>query len=301
MSRYTVLITGGTGQLGRELLRQPWPENVTLIAPGRTELELSSGANIATWSAGRQIDCIINLAGYTAVDLAEDHAGDAYLSNAQGPAWLADLARFRNIPLLHISTDYVFDGSLDRPYSEADCVAPLSVYGASKLAGELAVRAAAPRHVILRCAWIISSQRTNFLKTMLRLAGERPELAVVADQRGCPSGASDIAEALRRIALAQLTDPDASCGTYHLANAGSTTWHGLAKEIMVASAKRGGPSVPVVPIATPDFLTRARRPINSCLDTTKIAQDYGIKLRPWRDAVDAIVNDLLESNKREAV
>lgn len=301
MARYRVLITGGTGQLGRELLSLPWPEAVTLVAPGRAKLDLSSGANIATWSAGNQIDCIINLAGYTAVDLAEDHAGEAYLSNAQGPAWLADLARVRNIPLLHISTDYVFDGSLDRPYRETDPVAPLSVYGASKLAGELAVRTAAPRHVILRCAWIISSQRTNFLKTMLRLAGERPELNVVADQRGCPSGASDIAEALRRITLAHLTNPDAPCGTYHLVNQGSATWHELAQEIMAASAKRGGPFVPVVPIGTPDFPTRARRPINSCLDTTKIAQDYGIKLRPWQDAVDAIVNDLLESNKREAV
>lgn len=292
MTRHTILVTGGTGQVGLELLRQPWPADVTVLAPGRGELDLASGGSIAAWFAGRQIDCIINAAAYTAVDLAEDNVGAAFLANAQGPAWLADAARERDIPLLHVSTDYVFDGSLDQPYREADPVSPLGVYGASKLAGELAVRAGAPRHVILRTAWVISAQRSNFLKTMLRLAGERPELRVVADQHGCPTSAGDIAAVLRTIALAHLADPAAPHGTYHFVNAGSTTWHGLTEAIMAASAAHHGPNVPVIPIGSADYPQRARRPANSRLDTSRLAQDFGIAPRPWQTIVTEIVAEL---------
>jgi dTDP-4-dehydrorhamnose reductase len=292
MTGRTILVTGGTGQVGLELLRQPWPTGVSVLAPGRDQLDLASDESIAAWFAGRQIDCIINPAAYTAVDLAEDNAGAAFLANAQGPAWLADIARERNIPLLHVSTDYVFDGALDRPYREDDPVAPLGVYGASKLAGELAIRAGALRHVILRTAWVISAQRNNFLKTMLRLAGDRPELRVVADQYGCPTGARDIAEALRAIALAHLADADAPCGTYHFVNAGSTTWHGLAEAVMAASAARGGPHVSVIPITSADYPQRAARPANSRLDPAKLMRDFGITPRPWQEAVGEIVNEL---------
>lgn len=292
MARRTILVTGGTGQVGLELLRQSWPADVTVLAPGRNELDLTSGESIAAWFAGRQIDCIINSAAYTAVDLAEDNVGAAFLANAQGPAWLADMARARNIPLLHVSTDYVFDGALDRPYREDDPVAPPGVYGASKLAGELAVRAGAPRHVILRTAWVISAQRSNFLKTMLRLAGERPELRVVADQHGCPTSAADIAAALQTIALAHLADPAAPRGTYHFVNAGSTTWHGLTEAIMAASAAHGGPQVPVIPIGSADYPQKARRPANSRLDTSRLTQDFGIAPRLWQTIVSEIVAEL---------
>lgn len=292
MTGQTILVTGGTGQVGLELLRQPWPAGVSVLAPGRDQLDLASAESIAAWFAGRQIDCIINPAAYTAVDLAENNVGAAFLANAQGPAWLADIARDRNIPLLHVSTDYVFDGALDRPYREDDPVAPLGVYGASKLAGELAIRAGAPRHVILRTAWVISAQRNNFLKTMLRLAGDRPELRVVADQHGCPTGARDIAEALRAIALAHLADAYAPCGTYHFVNAGSSTWHGLAEAVMAASAACDGPHVPVVPIMSADYPQRAARPANSRLDPAKLMRDFGITPRPWQEAVGEIVNEL---------
>lgn len=292
MAGHTILVTGGTGQVGLELLRQPWPADVTVLAPGRGELDLASGESISAWFAGRQIDCIINPAAYTAVDLAEDNVGAAFLANAQGPAWLADESRARGIPLLHVSTDYVFDGALDRPYREDDAVGPLGVYGASKLAGELAVRAGAPRHVILRTAWVISAQRNNFLKTMLRLAGDRPELRVVADQHGCPTGARDIAEALRAIALTHLADAKAPCGTYHFVNAGSTTWHGLAEAVMAASGANGGPAVRVAPIGSGDFPTRARRPANSRLDTAKLQRDFGIVPQPWQQIVEQIVGEL---------
>jgi dTDP-4-dehydrorhamnose reductase len=302
MTAHTILVTGGTGQVGLELLRQPWPADVAVLAPSRDQLDIASGESISAWFGSRQIDCIINPAAYTAVDLAEDNAGAAFLANAQGPAWLADIARKRDIPLLHVSTDYVFDGTLDRPYREDDPVAPLGVYGASKLAGELAVRAGAPRHVILRTAWVISTQRNNFLKTMLRLAAERPELRVVADQHGCPTSAGDIAEALRTIALAHLADGSAPSGTYHFVNGGSTTWHGLAEAVMAASRELGGPAVPVMPIASADFPTRARRPGNSRLATAKIHGDFGIVPRPWQEIVEQIVSELSlpspESEKR---
>ena len=206
MAKRAILLTGGTGQVGLELLRQPWPDDVTLLAPARSELDLGSRTEAEQWFAGRQIDAIINAAAYTAVDRAEDNAEAAFLTNAQGPALLADIAQQRTIPLLHVSTDYVFDGALDRPYRENDAVAPLGIYGASKLAGERAVRDGAARHIILRTAWVISAQRNNFLKTMLRLAAERPGLRVVADQQGCPTSARDIAAVLRAIALMQITD-----------------------------------------------------------------------------------------------
>lgn len=293
MAGHTILVTGGTGQVGLELLGQPWPADVTLLAPARDELDVASSESIAAWFAGREIHCIINPAAYTAVDVAEDSVGEAFLANAQGPAWLADIARVRDIPLLHLSTDYVFNGALDRPYRENDPVAPLGVYGASKLAGELAVRAGAPRHVIMRTAWVISAQRNNFLKTMLRLAAERPELRVVADQQGCPTGARDIASALRTIALAHLADAAAPRGTYHFVNAGSTTWHGLAEAIMAASAAHNGPNVPVVPIGSGDFPQKARRPVNSRLDAGLLARDFGITPRPWQMVVSEIVGEVV--------
>lgn len=300
MAGQTILVAGGTGQVGLELQRQPWPEGITLLAPDRAALDLGRQDSIAAWFADRQVDCIINAAAYTAVDLAESNAGAAFATNAEAPARLADEARARGIPLLHVSTDYVFNGRLGRPYREDDPADPLGVYGASKLAGELAVRAGAPRHVILRTAWVISAHRHNFLKTVLRLAMEQPELRVVADQHGCPTGARDIAAALRIIALVHLADPAASCGTYHFVNAGSTTWHGLAQAILAAHVECGGKQVPVVPIAVAGFPTKARRPANSRLDSMKIGRDFGITPRPWHEVVTEIVSELTAACKEGA-
>ena len=295
MTRRRILIAGGTGQVGRALQARPWPAGISLLAPTRSELDLTAPGAIADWAADQAIDCIINAAAYTAVDQAEIEPESAQLLNATLPGWLAQLADSRGIPLLHISTDYVFDGKLERPYREDDPAAPLGVYGASKLAGELAVRAGTARHLILRTAWIIGAQRSNFLKTMLRLATSQAELRVVADQQGCPTAAHDIAAALQTMALAQLTDPAAPCGTYHFANAGSTTWHGLATAIMAASAAQGGPEARVVPISSADYPQRARRPANSRLDTARVARDFGVIPGPWQEAVSTIVAELLQT------
>jgi len=292
MGQKTILVTGGTGQVGQELLRQTWPDDITLLAPPRSALDIASNDSIRGWFGDRQIDCIINAAAYTAVDRAETEIGAAFLANAQGPAWLAEQASACGAALLHLSTDYVFDGQLNRPYRETDVTMPLGVYGASKLAGELAVRAGAPRHVILRTAWVISARGRNFLKTMLRLAGEQTELRVVADQHGCPTGASDIAAALRTIALRHLEDPEAPCGTFHFANSGSTTWHGLARALLAEGRPRGRLNVPIVAIGTNDFPTAARRPANSRLDTSRIEQCFGIAPRAWQETVAEIMAEL---------
>ena len=288
-----VLVTGGTGQVGLDLARQSWPADVCVHFPRREELDLNSPASIAAYFASHRFDCVINTAAYTAVDAAEDDVATAFLVNAQGPAWLAEAAGKAGIPMIQVSTDYVFDGALDRPYREDDPTGPTSAYGASKLAGELAVRAANPRSIILRTAWVIGVHRANFLKTMLRLGAERSELAVVADQIGSPTGSSDIASALQLIAIKLMDDPQAPCGIYHFVNAGQASWHELAKEIFARATKFDFAPPEVRPIRTAEYPTKARRPSNSRLDTGKITRDFGIQPRPWQDILVGIVGELL--------
>ncbi len=192
------------------------------------------------------------------------------------------------VPVIQLSTDYVFDGSKPTPYVETDATAPLSVYGASKLAGEEAVAAANPRHVILRTAWVYSARGSNFLLSMLRLARERPKLAIVDDQHGSPTHAADIAAGVVTVART-LADGGGATGVFHMTAGGETSWCGFAREILAASARLGGPSVPVEPIATADYPTPARRPRNSRLDCTRIAETYGIRLPHWTAAVERCV------------
>lgn len=291
-----LLITGGTGQLGIELLRATWPSDVEVIAPGRDEIDLGSRQSIQNLIDGQAWDCVINSAAYTAVDAAEDDPGNAFIANCQGPAWLAEATARARIPLVQVSTDYVFRGDGTQPYAEDDPVGPVGVYGASKAAGELAVRTINPRSVVLRTAWVLSAHRSNFLKTMLRLAVSRDSLGVVADQHGCPTAAVDIAEALMTIALRLMDDSSAPIGTYHFVNSGEATWHELALEIFRLSGQYGGPTAEVKPITTADFPTKAKRPANSRLSTAKIGQDFGIVPRDWRSAVADIVAELDRSN-----
>ncbi|MFN4041879.1 MAG: dTDP-4-dehydrorhamnose reductase [Brevundimonas sp.] len=287
-----ILITGGAGQVGLELQAHAWPDGVVVHAPGRDDLDLTDPVSVRAAFAARPYAAVINAAAWTAVDKAEDAVADAFLANAQGPAVLAEATRQAGVPLVHISTDYVFDGSANRPYVESDPVGPLGVYGASKLAGELAIRSGNPRSVVLRTAWLISAHRANFLKTMLTLAKKHERLAIVRDQIGCPTAARDLTEALVSITLRLMDDQDAPTGVYHFVNAGETSWAGLAREIMASSRTTGGAWAEVDAITTDQYPTPAKRPANSRLNTTKLSRDFGIQPRDWRAAVAEIVAEL---------
>lgn len=283
-----ILVTGGQGQVGLELARLAWPERISLHFPTRAELDIGSQASVAAYLRTRPVDAIVNCAAFTAVDSAEQDPDLAFRINGEAPGWLAD----SGVPLIHLSTDYVFDGTKDGYYREDDPVAPLGVYGASKLEGERAVRAGQSRAVILRTAWVVSAHRHNFLKTMLRAGAANPMLRVVDDQRGCPTSAADIASALGIVVSRLITDDAAPLGTYHFVNAGEATWCDLAREIFALSAALGGPSPEVAAIATADYPTPARRPANSRLSTDKIGADYGIRPRHWQAAIRDIVDEL---------
>lgn len=291
-----ILVTGGAGQVGLELATAGWPDDVELDLPGRDQLDLTSPASIADYLAGNRFDCVINPAAWTAVDAAEDQVAECFLANSQGPAWLAEATHDAGIPLIHVSTDYVFDGTLDRPYKESDPVGPAGVYGASKLAGEYAVRMGNPHSVVLRTAWVLSRHRANFLKTMLRLGAERDELGVVGDQVGSPTSARDIAGALKIIAQRHMDDPRAPTGVYHFVNAGEASWYELATTIFSMASRYGCKAPTVNAILTSAYPTRTRRPANSRLDCTKIDADFGIKPRAWQDAVADIIGELLEAD-----
>jgi dTDP-4-dehydrorhamnose reductase len=284
-----ILLTGGTGQLGLELRRHAWPSEVRLHAPDRQVLDLAEPDAIARIVTARPWAAVINAAAYTAVDKAESEVAAAWSLNAHAPAMLAAETAKAKIPLLHVSTDYVFSGAKAEPYVEDDTVGPLGVYGASKEGGEQAVRSANARSAIIRTAWVVSEHRANFVKTVLRLARERDRLAIVADQHGCPTSARDLASALAGIALRLAADATAPVGTFHVANAGCTSWHGLACEVvrLAFDGRKGAPVVDA--ITTAEYPTPARRPMNSRLATGKIAEAYGIVLRPWQDAVAEIV------------
>ncbi|HEU4968602.1 dTDP-4-dehydrorhamnose reductase [Sphingomonas sp.] len=279
-----ILVTGGTGQVGTAL-RQLGPRfGIEIVAPGREMLDLASPASIEAAVARRDWHAVVNCAAYTAVDKAESEPDAAHAVNAVAPELLATATAGRGIRLLHVSTDYVFDGSKSRFYTEDDPVAPLGVYGASKEAGERGVRAGNPDHVILRTAWVVSPWGHNFVKTMLRLGAERASLRVVDDQRGCPTSATDIAEALLTIAT-----EEGPAGTWHFVNAGEASWCELARFVF----DRAGMDVAVEPITTDQYPTPARRPANSRLATDKLQRTFGIRPRPWQDAVGEVVDTLM--------
>jgi dTDP-4-dehydrorhamnose reductase len=237
-------------------------------------------------------DLVINAAAYTAVDKAESEQDLAFAINRDGPANLASVCDAARIPLLHLSTDYIFDGQKRTAYIETDAPAPLSIYGASKLAGEVAVRERLERHIILRTAWVFSTHGTNFVKTILRLSAERPELRVVDDQFGGPTPAGAIADALLVIA-AVLRQGATAWGTYHYSGAPVTSWCRFARAIIDTASRQRGRTIPVVPIATADYPTAARRPANSALDCARIASSFGLVQPEWPCALAAAVDALL--------
>ena len=289
-----ILILGGAGQVGTELqVPALWDETVRLHAPSRTELDITDGAAIDAALAERPYAAVVNTAAYTAVDKAESEIAAAWALNAVAPALLATATAKAGIPLVHVSTDYVFDGDGVGACTPETPVNPRSVYGASKAAGEMAVRAANPRHAIIRTAWVVSPHRGNFVKTMLRLSAERDRLSVVDDQHGNPTSAGDLAAGLAVIAQALARDPGAPTGTHHFVNAGATTWCGFARGIIAAAARRGGRDIPVEAIPTSAFPTPARRPANSQLSTQSLREAYGLTPRPWPEALEAILDRLI--------
>jgi dTDP-4-dehydrorhamnose reductase len=286
------LVTGGTGQVGLALQRLTLP-GVEIIAPPRAELDLAALPELDPLFAG--ISAVINCGAYTAVDKAESEPFLARTINASAPGRLAAAAKRAGIPIVHVSTDYVFAPDREGPWSEDAPIDPASTYGRTKAEGESAVRESGARHAIVRTAWVVSADGQNFVKTMLRLGSERDALRVVADQRGCPTHAGDLAAALAAIAKRFIADPDQASGVWHCANAGETTWHGLAEHAFACAASHGM-KVPaqVEAITTPEYPTPAKRPADSRLYCSKLAADFGIVLRPWQDAVDEIVGVLAE-------
>lgn len=292
-----ILVTGGSGQVGRELARFGWPEGWRATVLARAELDLADPAAIAAKVVQRPWAAVINAAAYTAVDNAERDVVTAWKVNALAPAAFAAACNAADIPLVQVSTDYVFDGAKLGAWEVDDPVGPLGVYGASKLGGELAVSTAHPRHAIVRTAWVVSAHGSNFIKTMLRLGAQRSLLHVVDDQHGSPTAAEDLAAALAAVAMCMADDAHAPTGVFHFANSGHTTWCRIAQEVFERAAAIGGPQSRVEAIATADYPTPARRPANSLLSTTRIETEYGITPRPWRDTLDPILEELIGVRK----
>jgi dTDP-4-dehydrorhamnose reductase len=289
-----ITVTGKQGQVVQSLLRRGAETGVEIIAVGRPEMDLSDPASIAVAFSALRPDVIVSAAAYTAVDKAESEAELAFSVNATGAGAVAEAAARIGVPVIHISTDYVFNGDKASAYCEEDATAPISVYGRSKLAGEKAVAAANPNHVILRTAWVYSPFGGNFLKTMLRLSETRDHLRVVADQTGCPTSALDIADAILAIATRIAADPAPSLrGTFHLTGSGEASWADFAEEIFAALLKSGGRNVGVERIPTTDYPTPAKRPANSRLNGDKLARTYGIRLPEWKQSMTIVMQDLL--------
>ena len=292
-----ILVFGGNGQLGRELARACAMRAIPLVALSRAEADIADEAAVRAAISLQKPSLVVNAAAYTKVDAAESETEAARLGNEIGPGVLASACAAADVPLIHVSTDYVFDGSKDGPYLEDDPIAPINAYGRTKAAGERAVRATAGRHVILRTSWVYGEFGQNFLKTMLKLAAERDELRVVSDQYGCPTSTADLAAAILAIAP-RLVANDDIWGTYHFAGSGATTWHGFANRIVTAQAPLTGRAPRVTAIPTRDFPTAARRPTNSVLDCNKFARAFGFGGRPWTEETDRITRDLVGLKER---
>lgn len=294
-----ILLFGANGQVGHELRRSLASLGEVVATTRSGAFEDGTACERADFDAPAALpalieriapDIVVNAAAYTAVDKAESDRDAAFRVNAEAPARIAEACAARGAWLVHYSTDYVFDGSGARPYREDDATAPLGAYGASKLAGEDAIRASGAPHRIFRTAWVYAAHGRNFMRTMLRLAAERGELRVVADQRGTPTPAALIAD----VTAAALAQPLVPSGLWHLTAVGETSWHGFAEAIVADAHARGLlPRMPrVVPIATADYPTPAKRPAYSVLDTTRLRSDFGIDPPTWREGLHDVLDNL---------
>lgn len=291
-----LVVTGREGQVVRSLMERAAGTPVEVFALGRPELDLAGDAA----AIGAAIECarpdaIVSAAAYTQVDRAETDQDAAFAINAEGARSVAEAAARLSVPLIHLSTDYVFEGTSHSPYRETDETGPTGVYGKSKLAGEQAALQTHGNSVILRTAWVYSPFGANFVKTMLRLAGERDEISVVADQHGNPTSALDIADGLLKVVSNLLANPSGELrGIFHMAGHGSATWAEFAETIFDVSAALGGPSAAVRRIGSADYPTPARRPQNSELDSSKLEQIHGVTLPMWQASTKEVVKRLVD-------
>ncbi len=287
-----ILVTGTSGQLAAAL-QALGGDDIRLA--GRPELDFDAPAAIAATLARLAPRIIVNAAAYTAVDKAESEPDAAARANHHGPEILARYCADAGIALIHISTDYVFDGTKGAPYVEADPPSPAGIYGKTKLAGERAVLESGARAVILRTSWVYSATGKNFVRTMLAAAKRTPVLRVVADQRGCPTAAPDLARAI--LAIVQRIDnggwQPAYRGVFHAAGTGETTWHGLAAATFEAAARHGAKPPEVEPIATTDWPTPAQRPADSRLDCSRLADIFGVRLPVWTESLETVVDEIM--------
>jgi len=290
-----IVVTGREGQIVRSLIERGPLAGHDVVPLGRPELDLAQEpASIVDVIKAGSPDVIVSSAAYTAVDRAESEPDLAFAINERGAGAVAQAAAELGVPLIHISTDYVFDGNKSAPYLESDAPAPGGVYGASKLAGERAVLAAHEDAAVLRTAWVYSPFGANFARTMLRLGGDRDEIAVVDDQLGNPTSALDIADGILRVAANLHGDPAPSLrGIFHMTASGEATWADFAETIFSASAAAHGPSARVRRISTAEYPTRARRPANSRLDCTRLERAHAVRLPDWRTSAERAVRRLV--------
>ncbi len=294
----TILVIGENGQVARSLVQEASRGGTPLLAAGRPTIDLQDAASIVASLDRAKPSLVVNAAAYTAVDKAESEPDLAFAINAGGVGQLGAECARRDIPIIHLSTDYVFDGTKSSAYVETDPVAPINVYGRSKLAGETKLREAHDKHIIIRTAWVYSPFGANFLKTMLRVGGSRPEVSVVSDQHGNPTYAPHLADAILTIAE-RLQDGDNGglWGTYHAAGAGDTTWCEFAAAIFDVGRELGLSLGTAVPITTAQYPTPAKRPGNSRLDCSLLQQRFGVRLPDWRLGTRACIEQLVEQER----
>ena len=294
-----LLLFGANGQVGHELRRSLPALGEVIVTTRSGQCEDGTRCEVADFDMPDALpaliariapDIVVNAAAYTAVDRAESDRNAAFRANAEAPQRIAEACAAQDALLVHYSTDYVFDGTGTRPYREDDATSPLGVYGESKLAGEDAIRASGVRHMIFRTAWVYASHGKNFMRTMLRLAAERDELRVVADQVGTPTPAALIAD----VTASLLARPFQRSGVWHLTAAGQTTWHGFAEAIVAAAHARGSiaRAPRVVPIATSDYPTPAKRPAYSCLDISRVQSDFDTQLPNWHEGLSGVLRSV---------
>ena len=287
-----ILLTGATGQLGSALCRSLFPQGTSLITASRHQLDLTRAGSFDRFFNETCPDLVINAAAYTAVDKAEDNQTLAFAINGEGAGAVARAAAARDIPIVHISTDYVFDGNKRDAWSEDDPPSPINVYGKSKLAGERAVEAENARHIILRVSWLYGPNGNNFLRTILRLAGERRVLKIVDDQFGRPTSTTDLADAIVLTATKAMK-ADCHWGLYHFCNSGNpVSWHGFAAKIVSLTETWRQTSPTIQPITTEEFNAPAPRPRNSVLKLGKIERVFGIKPQNWQNALATALKEL---------